>query len=34
MAKDRDRAWKRAKETNRAEDWAVAKQFRNWANND
>ena len=34
MAKDRDRAWKRAKETNRAEDWEVAKQFRNWANND
>ena len=33
IAKDRDRAWKQAKLTNRDEDWKTARQLRNRANN-
>ena len=33
MAKDRDRAWKVAKLTDREEDWIIARQFRNQVNN-
>ena len=33
LAKDRDRAWKVAKTTGLEEDWARARQLRNWANN-
>ena len=33
LSKDRDSAWVRAKLSGREEDWAQAKQLRNWANN-
>ena len=33
LSKDRDRAWAQAKLSDSDEDWATARQFRNWANN-
>ena len=33
LAKDRDRAWARAKCIDSDEDWALARRLRNWVNN-
>ena len=33
LSKDRDRAWSKAKETDRVEHWENARKLRNWANN-
>ena len=33
LSKDRDRMWVRAIQSNKPEDWAMARQFRNWSNN-
>ena len=33
LAKDRDSAWERAVHTNSEDDWILARQLRNWANN-
>ena len=33
LSKDRDTAWVKARSTNNADDWEIARRLRNWSNN-